>query len=186
MFDPTIYDNLKVVFEGALYDLDEERRVRVTGREDLVDLAGMSRTFRMQVRRPEGCCTATLELQSGILDFAGELRRIRLADELPGCALTITFDLPEDKVAHGQALHGSLEGIWGEVASIRHELTRVLNPQPPVKDSEDECETFWTEGRYRITLDFLGKIDEDNIGDVEPLLEHFVSTLEQLEGNLDD
>lgn len=168
MFDPTIYDNLKVVFEGGLYDLDEEGRAVVSGREDLVDLASMSRTFRMQVRKREGCCSACLELSSGLLDFAGELRHIRLADELPGCRLRLSFDLPYEYGNHCPSIQGHLESVWGEVAEIVHEQTRILLPDGGT-------------GKYRVLLEFRDKIDEHNIEDVEPLLEHFVATLDVLE-----
>ena len=30
MFDPTIYDNIKVVLEGAVYDLDLEGKIIIT------------------------------------------------------------------------------------------------------------------------------------------------------------
>ncbi|KPV55085.1 periplasmic component, partial [Paenibacillus sp. A3] len=51
MFDPTIFDNLKVVLEGHLYDLDAEQTIRVIGREDFIDLASMKRIFSMRIRR---------------------------------------------------------------------------------------------------------------------------------------
>ncbi|KEO84650.1 hypothetical protein [Tumebacillus flagellatus] len=169
MFDPTIYDNLKVVFEGALYDLDHDQRLRVSGREDLVDLATMSRTFRMQVRKPDSEIQATVLLQSGLLDFAGELRRVRLADQLPGCVLELHFDLPPEKAAHAAVYENYLEEVWGEVAQSRHELSTVLMTQPGEEAGR---------GGYRITLMFRAKIDEDNIHDIEPLLQHLVATME--------
>lgn len=172
MFDPTIYDNLKVVFEGALYDLDRAGRVLVSGREDLVDLAAMARTFRMQVERLEGVCKAKVELCSGLLDFAGELRRIRLADEVPGCELRIGFWLPDELCAHVEEFDVYLQDVWGEVAEIVHE--RVSRLHPPVR-SEETAES------YKISLTFRAKIDEDNMEDVEPLLEHLVGTLEFLD-----
>ncbi|MGZ6550889.1 MAG: hypothetical protein ACXVDJ_11495 [Tumebacillaceae bacterium] len=176
MFDPTIYDNLKVVFEGALYDLDREGRVLVSGREDLIDLAAMSRTFRMQVEKLEGCCKAKVELSSGLVDFAGELRRMRLADEVPGCELRIGLWLPEAMTAHSEALHEYLEDVWGEVAEPRHERITRFQPgvtQPAVVGAH--------EGTYKIDLVFRNKIDEDNMDDVVPLLDHLVGTLEFLE-----
>jgi hypothetical protein len=172
MFDPTIYDNLKVVFEGGLYDLDEAGRILVIGREDLVDLASMSRTFRMQVRKRNGRCKASLELFSGLLDFAGEFQYIRLADESPGCHLRLSFELPFECGRHSDNMQQHLESVWGEVAQIFHEETRVLLPEEGG-------------GHYKIRLEFLDKIDESHIDDVEPLLEHFVATLDELEGYSD-
>ncbi|MBL0385970.1 hypothetical protein JJB07_04830 [Tumebacillus sp. ITR2] len=169
MFDPTIYDNLKVVFEGALYDLDHDKRLLVSGREDLVDLATMSRTFRMNVRKPDSEIHATVELKSGLLDFASELRRIRTADQLPGCELEFQFRLPAEKAAQAAEYERHLADVWGEVATSQHELSTVLMTNTGVEV---------TLGHYRITLQFRGKIDEDNINDVESLLQHLVATME--------
>lgn len=169
MFDPTIYDNLKVVFEGALYDLDSSGRVHVSGREDIVDLATMSRAFRMQVEKMDGRCKAQVELTSGLLDFAGELRRVRLADEVPGCMLRLSFHLQEYMAEDCQAIDSYLVAIWGEAAEVVHERTTRLMPEQA------------NAGRYQIDLRFRQKINEDNMEDVEPLLEHLVATLDDLE-----
>lgn len=45
MFDPTIYENVKVVLEGELYDRDLDGEITITNRSDLVDLATLSRTY---------------------------------------------------------------------------------------------------------------------------------------------
>ena len=169
MFDPTIYDNLKVVFEGALYDLDSSGRVHVSGREDIVDLATMSRAFRMRVEKLAGRCKAQVELTSGLLDFAGELRRVRLAEEVPGCELRLCFQLPERMAEDCRVLDSYLVEIWGEAAVVEHERTARLWPEQA------------DAGRYQINLRFRQKIDEDNMEDVEPLLDHLVATLEHLE-----
>jgi hypothetical protein len=169
VFDPTIYDNLKVVFEGALYDLDSSGRVHVSGREDIVDLATMSRAFRMQVEKLDGRCKAQVELTSGLLDFAGELRRVRLAEEVPGCELRLSFHLPESMAEDCEEIDSYLEAIWGEAADVVHERTARLLPEQA------------DAGRYRIELRFRQKIDEDNMEDVEPLLDHLVATLDHVE-----
>ncbi|ASS74300.1 hypothetical protein CIG75_04400 [Tumebacillus algifaecis] len=177
MFDPTIYDNLKVVFEGALYDLDREGRILVSGREDLVNLATMARTFVMKVEKPEhATCIGKLELTSTLVDFASELRLMRLADEVPGVLLTMSFEMPERMVVQSPALDDHFQAVWAEVAEVVHERLAPFEPQPEKRKHMEE-----PDGIYRITLSFRGKIDEDNIEDVVPLLEHFVSSLETIE-----
>lgn len=182
MFDPTIFDNLKVVFEGALYDLDHDGRVLVSGREDIVDIAQMSRTFRLQVRKPDSEIYATLVLTSGLLDFAGELRRIHLADQLPGCELAIQFQLPVSHVQQASAIDRHFQTVWGEVAEVRQEVITVLVPD--VSEDADPIVSANMNSRldrYRIGLEFRAKIDEDNITDVESLLQHLVATMEFLD-----
>ncbi|HEU4962992.1 MAG TPA: hypothetical protein VFV52_03895 [Bacilli bacterium] len=192
MFDPTIFDNLKVVLEGALYELDADKRALVIGREDLVDLAGMSRAFRMRLRLPEGACVAEVELTSGLLDFAAELQRLRLAEEAPGSRLQVSFRMPPDRVQALPAIAAHMTEVWGEVAEVRHERVSVLPVEAEQEDvsvragseanAEEELATNpFATGEYRVTLAFRGKIDEDNIHDIELLLDHVVSTLDTME-----
>lgn len=53
MFDPTAFDNMKVVIEGALYDLDICGEIVITDRNDSFNMAKMSRTFDISFRLPE-------------------------------------------------------------------------------------------------------------------------------------
>lgn len=176
VFDPTIYDNLKVVFEGALYDLDRTGRILIVGREDLVDLASMSRRFAMRMeKQQDATCQAKLELSSNLVDFASELRRMRLADEVPGSRLTLSFDLPLRMAVNSGAIDEHLRAVWGDVAAVQHE--RVESFAPHAGDRSDETPS----GIYRITLPLAGKIDEDNIEDVVSLLDHLVLSLETIE-----
>lgn len=45
MFDPTAFDNLKTVLEGAVYDRDLDGTIKVSNRQDLLDIATMNRNF---------------------------------------------------------------------------------------------------------------------------------------------
>lgn len=168
MFDPTIYDNLKVVAEGELYDLDRAGEILVTGRVDLVNLASMDRTFRMEIARPDGVCKAVFELSAGVLDFAGELRGLRTADLVPGCRLRLLFTLPLRAAAVWREVDERVRGIWGEVAAVRHERREELGGAAGG-------------GSYLVDVPFLSKIDEDDMDDIEPLLQHVVATLAALD-----
>lgn len=44
---PTVFDNLKTVLEGSIYDFEGQEVLEVVSRDDLVDLANLSRTFRV-------------------------------------------------------------------------------------------------------------------------------------------
>lgn len=78
MFDPTAFENMKTVFEGAAYELDLRGEASITGRKDLVDLAEMSREYRITLQLPEWqeasvtiCLSASLgQLAAEILDLA--------------------------------------------------------------------------------------------------------------------
>ncbi|MGG2200142.1 MULTISPECIES: hypothetical protein [Paenibacillus] len=170
MFDPTIFDNLKVVLEGRLYDVDAENRIRISGREDIVDLAAMSRKFCMRFARNGGTCQAAVTLASGLTDFAAERRIARLADRRPGADLLLTLDLPRERRAHCAELHDYLTRLWGEEADIRHELTVLLQPEANEGPSEAP-ET------YRIQLKFRQRIDESHIEELEQWLDIAVMCL---------
>ncbi|KYD22330.1 MAG: hypothetical protein C6P37_08510 [Caldibacillus debilis] len=47
MFDPTAYENMKVILEGYLYDYDMQGEILIKERNDLINLADMSRTFSL-------------------------------------------------------------------------------------------------------------------------------------------
>ena len=47
LFDPTAYENLKVVFEGIVYDYDLNEEITIIERNDYINLADMSRTYNL-------------------------------------------------------------------------------------------------------------------------------------------
>lgn len=53
MFDPTAFDNLKVIVEGAVYDFDLHGDILVTDRKDMMDLASLSRIYHISFQLTE-------------------------------------------------------------------------------------------------------------------------------------
>lgn len=101
--DPTIFDNLRVMVEGALYERDLAGELEVVDRQDLVDLASFSRSFRMKVQLPntanssEPTVQLELRLSSQFMDFAAEkaaslLEGAKHAE--PGCKLEASLYMP--------------------------------------------------------------------------------------------
>ncbi|WP_461480208.1 hypothetical protein [Paenibacillus sp. PvR052] len=167
MFDPTIYDNLKVVLEGHLYDMDAERKIRIVGREDLIDIAGMGRTFRMKFVLRDGRerCKTSIMLCSGLTDFAGELRGIHAVGERPGAKLEMQLEMPAELSEKRRAVHDYVSGLWGEDWLISHERLTELSV-------ESDPSTY--DGSYRVKMISSRKIDESHIDDMEALLEHLL------------
>ncbi|CAM2868296.1 hypothetical protein PASE110613_05140 [Paenibacillus sediminis] len=176
MFDPTIFDNLKVVFEGSIYDLDREGEVLVIDRKDQIDLASFERMFLMRIHRPGGNCRVEVRITSGLADFAGELGGIRIADEAPGVRLQFMFQLPDKQSTHFHTFHERLTTIWSDSVYIKHERTIGLET--------DESAAQFDEGIYRILLTFRTKIDESHIDDIESLLEHLLESMDSLESDV--
>lgn len=168
MFDPTIYENLKVVFEGAVYDLDLDGIIIVNRRSDLVDLATLSRSYAVRYRLKEGKCTAELCLSAELLDLAGE--KLEWRNTLPGCKLELLFSLrlrnPEEACPR---IARALGQVW------EPNNTRIIQTLSVQYGEEDGICT------NEIRVSFLRKIGEGQIDDIPELLEHTLQTLRLLE-----
>lgn len=167
MFDPTIYENLKVVFEGAVYDLDLDGQIVVVHRSDLIDLAAMSRSYMIRFRMKEGRSSAELRLSAGLVDLAGE--KLEWRNALPGCKLELAFTLTlRNPVTACKNIQDVLEQIWGAETTIVQTLSFRYG------DDGSRCHN-------EIAVQFERKIGEGQVGDIPDLLEHTVRTLRQLE-----
>lgn len=166
MFDPTIYDNLKVGFENALYDLDNlDEIIQVTGRKDIIEMAAMSRELVLQ------CClrgqpevTAEVILKSSLSDLAAEI--LEMPDSRPGCHLQLRYELlVQDPGASCPVIHSILDESW---------------PGQRV-----ELEVHYTYGGsdgYRITADvhFVRTVNEEQMEDITELCDHMIQVLPPL------
>jgi hypothetical protein len=175
MFDPTVYENLKVVLEGAVYDLDLGGSIHISAREDLIDLASMSRTYRLAFCLPpefqaKRQVTAHITLSAGLADLAGEI--LEQEGIAPGCSLELAFtmalqpDEPEEKLCPW--CEAAIRSVWGTRFSVRQTLSREYGREP-----EDNR-------MNRIRLLFDRKFAEDMAGDIPDLLEHVLQTAEML------
>lgn len=163
MFDPTVFDNLKVIIEGAIYDLDLDGELQVVNRRDLVDLANMSRQFSMDIA-VSAEMLGRVELSSDLENISGELLK-RL--DRPGCSVTVSFF---QEVKSSSMIKENLEQwkkeiqeIWGESWEIELSSIETLDPNQPMKLSA--------------TIRFDRLFYEDNIDDLEELLPYMMSTL---------
>lgn len=93
MFDPTIFENLKVGIENAVYDLDNlDEIIRVTDRKDLLDMATLSRSFslRFELATPS-TTSAEICLETGLRDLAAEI--LEIPEGQPACELKLRFHI---------------------------------------------------------------------------------------------
>ncbi|MDF2669249.1 MAG: hypothetical protein K0R67_1555 [Paenibacillus sp.] len=170
MFDPTIFENLKVVMEGAVYDLDLEGLVLVVGRHDLVDLADMSRSFVIRFRLKDGHCTGELRLSAALSDLAGE--KLEWKNAYPGCSLELRFQLEMRETSLAcRTIQRELEGLWDRRPEITQTLSFTYSPEG------DSAPMYVNE----IRCTFNRKIDEGHWSDFPELLDIMVDSLEVLE-----
>jgi hypothetical protein len=172
MFDPTIFDNLKTVMEGAIYDLDLDNAVLVTGRQDTINLADMSRTFALRfVERPEGFATVEMRLIAELADMAGEL--LALPGEGLGCRAEIVFELFVEQPEACSRKVQHITKIWGTRPRVETTVSfRCLaDGTLPESLSQYLCS---------MTLSFDRKIGEDQAEDLVHMVDYCHKTLTAL------
>lgn len=172
MFDPTAFDNIKVVIEGAIYDKDLEGEVLVTNRKDFVNLANLSRTFKLAFTLREASRVnlfAELEIHAGLKNLAAELLEMDDSKTLAGCVITVVFHIQHrDDKALFVGIQEVLEEIWGRERMI--EQTVKINPLK-------KCEILANE----VSVNFNRLILEEQMGDLTEMIDYIVLSLKQLE-----
>jgi hypothetical protein len=172
MFDPTAFDNIKVVVEGAIYDKDLDGELVVINREDLVDLANLSRTFNLAfslIQSNKSDSYVELKIRAGLKNLASELLEMDYSSTLAGCMVTIHFHLKhsnDNKIFSN--IQKVLEDIWGEDRMIEQAVK--INPLK-------RTDTIFNEA----TIQFNRLVVEDQIDDLTEMIDYIVLTLKQLE-----
>jgi len=167
MFDPTVYDNLKVGFENYLYDVDNlDERIQITGRKDQLEMAVMSREFTLQFclrDRPE--VTGEVVLSSSLEELAAEI--LETPGAHPGCRLELRFGMvvkePEKQCP---VIRRILQKSWPEQRMCQN-IRYIFDEQPIM---------------YNVTVHvyFDRSVNEDQMGDIAELCEHMANVMNQL------
>ena len=91
MYDPTVFENLKVAFENQVYDLDTvEREIRIINRIDQMDFAVLARKFAIQFTLfNQEEVSAEVILEASVQDLANEI--LEAPGQNPGCTLAVRF-----------------------------------------------------------------------------------------------
>ncbi len=176
MFDPTIFDNVKVMLEGEVYDQDLAGIIQVAAREDLVDLASLSRTFRIAFRtKPSaGRYTGWVELSSSLRNIAAEI--LEQPEAEAGCSLTVSFaatiaeargaEKTNPQVICAQA-DKAVKAVWGGQYQLEQQVTHTYG--------------FGKETVSHTVLLLFGRtFSEAVIDDLPELVSHTIKTLEHL------
>lgn len=169
MFDPTIYENLKVVVEGAVYDLDDVGVILVTNRTDRVELSTMSRYYAIQFREKEeaaGDAAAEIRLYAQMEDLAAEI--LEKEERFAGCHVEIAFQKTiEDVERECVQIESILREIWQNRPAIRQEISFIYG---------EESRSY----RNHIIVDFGRKINEEQIEDMATLIDHVLHSVQRL------
>jgi hypothetical protein len=95
MFDPTAFDNMKVVIEGLIYDKDLDGEYEIIDRNDFVNLSKMDRLFSIQFKKLNKLTkttSCTFSMSTTASDLYNEL--INGNTEV-GCYIEIEFSFPK-------------------------------------------------------------------------------------------
>lgn len=168
MFDPTIFENLKVAFENEIYDLDNlDARIHITNRIDRMEMSVLSREFAIQfalVNLSE--VTAEIRLDASLKDLASEI--LELPGETPGCSLRVRFYMPMKDISEQcKQIEVILQQIWSSELPATQTLSFVYSQEGI---------------RYRNTIElkFKRRISEDQMEDIPNLVEHILQSLTEL------
>jgi hypothetical protein len=164
LFDPTIFDNLKVVLEGSVYDLDLEGSILVTNRTDRVELATMSRCYAIRFRElKETGAQAEMALYASMTDLAAEL--LNRKGEAPGCVLDISFELLVERPEE-------------ECSLIEQQLLQIWDRRPQIRQTLSYEYGMPTRGYVnKVSLSFGRKLDEGNAEDLPRLVDYALRSL---------
>lgn len=174
MFDPTAFDNLKTVLEGALYDSEFEGSLVLKDRKDLVDLSSLSRTYKMEVALPheiedEGfAITSTITLHADLENLSMELLK---KETVVGCSLHLVFTIPKslEDMTEVESITSILKNIWGENRTIEMTEKKLFQ------------EGNFVQASLNISVLFDRLITEEQISDIPELVQHLVHSLRELE-----
>lgn len=176
MFDPTAFENLKVVLEGAFYDLDLEGEIKIIDRNDLVNTAKLSRKFELFFQLPQfvhAPITAKLELAADLENLAAELLPGSLTQLCSGCFLHFEFSFEQqNRIMDYEQIEKILADRWGENRTI----TQAVTFYPLQEDKK------W---HSVIKLEFNRLIHEDQMDDLISMVDAIITTLSELQSYLD-
>ncbi|MFY4776061.1 hypothetical protein [Metabacillus sp. RGM 3146] len=164
MFDPTIFDNLKVVLEGEIYDRDLDQEIIILDRTDIVNLSDMSRMYRIKFAEKKGTAIASVEFQL-FMSHKQMYSEWKQDFKEAGCDIKMIFAWPKDLSGCKEWTESSIKRIWGEEVLISHETRRTTS------------HSGITVVQYLVYLEFDRMINEDNALDLESMVSYALETI---------
>ncbi|MET3728056.1 MAG: hypothetical protein ACQET8_15130 [Bacillota bacterium] len=154
MYHPSVYDNLKVVLEGAVYDLDFSGEIEIINRKDLMDQAIIERNYSIDfvVSAIGEAMKGTITLTSNLEDLAME--KLNDNPEGAGSKLSCVIETPVYEIETDCKQLQSILKKWGSgdlKGDIQQKLTYIygqprhvftntisIQLQKPVSEEEPE------------------------------------------------
>jgi hypothetical protein len=168
MFHPSVYDNLKVVLEGAVYDADFEQKILICGRSDLLDMATAFRQYKILFNMKEASedLTGHVAISSNLEALYQE--KINDRPEKAGCLLEYGIILPvKDIDKECVDIQQILQKRYGHIADVQQHLSYQFGKP---------------RGKYNnlVTIKYKQPVGEDEIPFLEDSLPLFFETMAEI------
>ncbi|WP_113929341.1 hypothetical protein [Bacillus sp. P14.5] len=161
MFDPAAYENLKVILQGALYDLELAGSLKVINRKDIIDLASMERRYSLTICNPAiDNVTVTVTLTAGAEEWNAEAFP-GIGGE-PGARLQVQYE--SEGSLFSETFITSLQERWGPSRNI--EWRKVTSTSRP--------------SLHQGIVEFNRIITEEMVDDLEEVVVHIENSLLEL------
>ncbi|QBP91688.1 hypothetical protein E1A90_10730 [Bacillus mycoides] len=170
MFDPTAFENLKVIVEGAVYDFDLHGDILVTDRKDVMDLASLSRMYSISFQLTETFKTmveATFSLSVDAKNLSGEI--LEVSQFIPGCEMKLEFSFEMEQPEIGcEEIETLLHSIWGKERMITQKISYEYNKQA-------------ISYHNKVEVLFQKSITEDHVDDLIAVISHMIETVRTIQ-----
>lgn len=171
LFDPTAFDNMKVVLEGAVYDRDLIGDILVVHRDDLINLATLSRHFTIEFELKDSRfskqISGGISLYASLENLSSELLASHRNDTYSGSTVEI-FILYSEKISEELAdrLFNGLEDIWGKQRTIEwSNIAAKTNKNQQANSS-------------KFTISFDRLVKEEQMDDLVDMIEYLIQSLQ--------
>ncbi|MEY9867872.1 hypothetical protein ACDZ29_26125 [Peribacillus sp. RS7] len=170
MFDPTAFENMKVVLEGAVYDRDFIGDILVINRDDMVNLSTMSRSYKIEMELKEPMApisiSGAIEIHASLQNLSAELLDSTIDDTHSGCTVDIFISFPQKlNEVNAEQFLNDLGKIWGDqrIITVTTSLT-VSKKVQPVHSS-----------LFKVSFGRLVK--EEQMDDLEDMVEYLIQSI---------
>lgn len=193
MFDPIVFENIKVALENQLYDLDNlDERISIIDRKDILNMAVMSRewSLRFVLRNGEqevsdvsdnelSFVSAELVLQSDVSDISDEI--LERSISRPACQLLVRFYcIVENPTEDCPVIEQIIDEYWERGTVPTQQLSQYYG-QATQEDKINDL--VWRPFFFynKIELSLNRRIGEEQMNDFEQLIDCVIQTIETLE-----
>ena len=177
MFDPTAFENMRVVLEGAFYDRDLSGDISIVDRNDVINTAKLSRLFDLSFRLNSASIskvTCRLTLVANLKNLAAELLPMPGFEEQAGCMVKIEFLFEKDSDdSITLEVDRILRKIWGE-----NRIIQQIIHYEPLKPNQNTHHTA--------LISFARTITEDQLDDMIDMMEYMILTIEKIENVINE